>query len=465
MLIPSVFTNKKGSAIMSLAQDGMKAKIKTHRTVIEVPEKHPLILLANALPWSNLSELVCEDLKKSTAKGVWMVGRKLYVRTHLAIYILQARTKKTDREIISEIKDNAVYQAFCGSTVIDNWKCPHATKAEEFRSRLSPETKMKINDLVVAVAVDRNFADPSAMDVDSTVQEANISYPTDAGMLMKLAKKCAKVATHLKVGAEVNMKKIGSLAKGYFFRKKGSAEDSSALLKKLHTSIKEEIIPVIQYSEKRVADGSLRLKWNIKKVLQEIALHGRQYLRDSAHFIRTHTATSGKALSFHAAEVTCVSKGKVAKKHEFGRVFQIGRIAGNFLIALNTKVNLSDKKAIKPMLEKHEKLFGSGELTSLSTDRGYYSQANVRLARRKGVEKIGIQKYGPGQSTSNEDDELRRRRAGIEPLIGHAKSFGLGRSKMKNDKSTHGNGFSSIMGFNLCQLERRLKRESLKIAK
>ena len=76
---------------------------------------------------------------------------------------------------------------------------------------------------------------------------------------------------------------------------------------------------------------------------------------------------------------------------------------------------------------------------------------------------MGIQKPGSVEDDP-EQEKLRRRRAGIEPLLGHVKRFGLGRSKMKGDKNTHGSGFTSIMGFNLSQLERKLKQEALKMA-
>lgn len=447
---------------MSLAQDGINSKIKTHVTTIRVGQEHPLILIANALPWDRLSELVCGDLRSTTARGFWMVGRKLFVRSHLGILVLQARTKKTDRDIVSEIQDNAVYQAFCGSTAIKDWKCPHPSKVEEFRSRLSPETKMKINEIIVGVAVQKGFADPSKLDVDSTVQEANISYPTDAGMLVKLAKKCAKIASKLDVGMTVNFKKIGGLAKEYFFRGKTTAETQAEILSKLVKTIKEEILPVVAYAEKRVVEGSLRIKWNLKRILKEVAIYGRQYLKDAAHYARTHKARRGKSLSFHAHDVSCITKGKVGKKHEFGRVFHLGRVGGNFLIALCSGVNLADKKAIKPMLDKHEELFGAEVLDSLATDRGYHSNSNIKLTAKKGVTKIGIQKPGPAIQGDEEQELLRKRRAGIEPLIGHAKRFGLGRSKMKGDKNTHGSGFTSILGFNLSQLGRKLKQETLK---
>lgn len=464
MLMSSVCNNKGDTSNMSLAQDGLKAKIKPYLAQISVTLKHPLILLANELPWDRLAEIVIDDLKNTTSKGFWWAGRRLYLRIHLAIYILQARTKKTDREIIAEIHDNAPYQAFCGVTLIKGWKCPHPTKIEEFRSRLSPETKMRINVAIIKIAVDKNFADLSILDVDSTVQEANIAYPTDANMLLKLAKKCSKVATALNAGVTVNMKKIGGLSKNYFFRGKCSAEEANHRLLKYYNAVKSEILPVIDYVENRVLNGSLRLKWSLKNTLLTIATCGRQYIKDAGYYVKFHKARKRKALSLHAKEVACISKGKTSKKHEFGRVFQLGRIGGNFLVALCSGINLSDKKVIKPMLEKHEELFGPDSIDSLATDRGYYSVKNMISAKKHGVKQVGIQKPGPVAQGDEDQEELRNRRSGIEPLIGHAKKFGLGKSKMKVDKNTHGSGFTSIMGFNLSQLERNLTQERVKIA-
>ena len=169
---------------MSFAQDGLNSKIKMHSASIKVRTDHPLILVANAIAWDNLAEIVLKDLKKTTAKGFWHLGRKLYLRVHLGIFILQARQKKTDTAIVQEISENAVYQAFCGSTVISHWKCPHANKIQEFRSRLLPATQMKLNEAIIKLAVEQGFADPQDMDIDSTVQEANISYPADARLML-----------------------------------------------------------------------------------------------------------------------------------------------------------------------------------------------------------------------------------------------------------------------------------------
>jgi transposase, IS5 family len=81
---------------------------------------------------------------------------------------------------------------------VEEWHAPDHTKIEEFRSRLSPETQRRLANEVAVWARALGFADPSAMDIDSTVQEANIAYPADAQLMRKLAQKCAKVLAFVK---------------------------------------------------------------------------------------------------------------------------------------------------------------------------------------------------------------------------------------------------------------------------
>ena len=179
-----------------------------------------------------------------------------------------------------------------------------------------------------------------------------------------------------------------------------------------------------------------------------------------AHFIRSGNLKKGKLLSFHAEEVACLPKGKPGKPFEFGRVFQLGRIGGNFLIPLAcSSVRMEDKHSVLPMIDEHIAIFGAGRLESLATDKGYYSSANVRGAFHHGVLEVGIQKPGAEKIVRTPEQKLaagrlKDRRAGIEPLIGHAKRFGLGRSRMKSDQATVASGYRSVLGFNLRQIER-----------
>ncbi|PJD93789.1 MAG: hypothetical protein CK423_06695, partial [Legionella sp.] len=56
---------------------------KTTSIVIDVTPCHPLMKLMNTIDWEQLSKLIMPDLKKSTSKLKWWLGRKPKMRTHL----------------------------------------------------------------------------------------------------------------------------------------------------------------------------------------------------------------------------------------------------------------------------------------------------------------------------------------------------------------------------------------------
>jgi len=52
---------------------------------------------------------------------------------------------------------------------------PDHTKIETFRSRLTAETQRALANLISQHAVKLNYANPQELDIDSTIQEANIT--------------------------------------------------------------------------------------------------------------------------------------------------------------------------------------------------------------------------------------------------------------------------------------------------
>ena len=89
---------------MSLDLSGGDLAVKPAAVTIAVTNDHPLIKLANALPWALLIALVVPDLKRTTTKGCWWTGRRLLVRVHLAAYILQKLYDLTDRMEVNSDK-------------------------------------------------------------------------------------------------------------------------------------------------------------------------------------------------------------------------------------------------------------------------------------------------------------------------------------------------------------------------
>lgn len=99
---------------MSICSSGLSSPGPLQPVTIAVAPTHPLIQLAQVIPWQALAQLVLPDLQHTTAKRKWWIGRKLQLRIHLGAFLLQWLYNLTDRRVEWGIKDNAAYQLFCG---------------------------------------------------------------------------------------------------------------------------------------------------------------------------------------------------------------------------------------------------------------------------------------------------------------------------------------------------------------
>ncbi len=453
---------------MSLCHQGLEVKVTDTAVTVTISATEPLLALANALDWCHIAHLAIPDLKRTT-KGCWYLGRRLSLRSHLAVMILQTLLKETDRGMEKRIQHTPVLQVFYGKSVLPNWRCPDHTKIEELRNRLTPETHRAIGEYVLTVAHRFGFADASWMDVDSTVQEANIGYPADSVLMKKLCEKAHHVLEFLQTTKKAyvpqklhsDIQSIRKAAHRYFFLAKTAAiEERREIFAHYHRLAKQQLRPVIKFYESLSERRRQGLPWHIRRTLDQVRLCGWRYLLDVGHFVRTHTIKSGKRLAFHAEALACIKKGKVGKPHEFGRVLQLGRIGGNFMIAFPcTDVRMQDKQSLLPAIHEHRVLFGKDRLKQVGTDKGYYSASNIKAIEALAINADGVQRPAniKQRPPPGVIEAFKRRRAGIEPLIQHAKAFGLGRSRMKSDETVLASGYRAVMGFNLHQLMRHMQ--------
>lgn len=449
---------------MSINLSGFGDKVVEQKVSVCVSIDHPLVKLARSLDWEELAIPVVEDLKNTTAKGFWWAGRALFVRLHLAIFLLQKLFDLTDRRMTLDLEVNAAFQVFCGFGMVEKWFVPHHTKLEEFRNRLSAETQRFLSNAIAQRAVELGFGDASLADFDSTVQEANMAYPTDANLMTKLVAKGKKVIKWLKEKChipeshpDVDLKGVKAKAKGYFFLAKNTVKEvKNEALRVLHKKAKEETYAVLKALDQLPDSISEEaMPWNIRDDFEQLVSFGKRYLLDVAHFIRTGSLKAGKRLSFHLDEVACISKGKASKKYEFGRVFQLARIGGNFVfMGSSASIRNDDKRALDGLLSEYESTFGRDSLKSMTADRGYYSSKNREACSEVDESHLGYQ----WEDEALEDFErLRDRRAGVEPVIGHIKRGGqLGRSRMKSDTATLAAGYGAGVGYNLRQLMNKI---------
>src|SRR5262245_24109923 len=369
---------------MSIGFSGLDTPCCVHPVTIEVSPTHPLIQLAQVIPWQALADTVLPDLKRTTAKGKWWLGRQLTLRIHLGVFLLQWLSTLTDRQIERAIKENAAYQLFCGRGLVDPWQAPDHTKIEEFRSRLAPETQRQGANAVAVWATQLGFADPSAMEIDSTVQEANIAYPSDAHLMVKMTLLVHKVWTYRKQNMAffadfmpcVDVKAVKVKARADLFRDRKDPEPAKTTLQELWHEAFTQMHHVRKYVEVLLASDIHRMPWNIRRAWEQVHAHCANLFLHVASFLCRGVVVPEQALSCHAQAVRCFNKGKAAHGLECGRACQLGRIGGNCLMGgACTSIRMEDKASVRPMIEAQQGLFGQGVLPSFGTDKGYYSQA------------------------------------------------------------------------------------------
>ena len=123
---------------------------------------------------------------------------------------------------------------------------------------------------------------------------------------------------------------------------------------------------------------------------------------------------SNKIYSLHEPEVKCYTKGKEHKRFEFGSKasFLITQNTGVIVGALNFTETLHDSKTIPEALEQYHRLMNK-EPKSIFLDRGY-----------RGPKKIGdteLHTPKPDKNITASKRKRHKRRAAIEPVIGHLK--------------------------------------------
>lgn len=460
---------------MAICLLGLDAKVQPKTLKVTVSEAHPLIKLAQTVPWKQLADIVMPDLK-NTPKGLFSVGRKLWVRIHLGVYILQNIFNKTDRQMEWEIKENAAYQLFCGVGILPFFFVPDHTKISKFRSRLTPETQRKLANFVPVFAADLGYANAKVMDIDSTVQEANMTFPTDAGIMKKMVIKAHRAWEYVRKNIslfkdyqiEVNVGKIKGLVKYYLLRSK-TTEDKKRSLAKLYRAFYFEMTQVFKYFP--VLGDLKSFPWEIRRDIEQVVREFYSFIKYVPTFILEGKRCKEKILSLHLKEVDCFNKGRSIKSAKYGRNFQLGRISGNFMIVGKCDtVRMEDKANLKMMVQEHQNLFGKYTLQGFAADRGYYSKENLEYLSIMIRSVWGFSLPKPGKLESlplwewerqnRQQDRLR----GTEPLIGHMKQGGqLGRSRMKSDTGTLAAGYGAVLGFNLRQLMRHQLGKKIKM--
>lgn len=357
--------------------------------------KHPLLQLSQAIPWQYFEQEFSPlySLNGRPAKPI---------RLMTGLLILKQLENLSDEKLVQHWVQNPYYQAFCGEVEFQ-WQFPcDPTDLVYFRRRIGERGCEKI------LAVSINIHGPEALEqevcVDTTVQEKNITFPTDSKQYRKIIVHCRKIAR--KYGIKLNRtyrkevkKRTLELRFANHPRNRKKARTASKRLKTIAGRLLREL-------QRKLSSEALT------SLEETFALY--------AQVLNQKRRDKHKIYSLHEPHVYCMSKGKPHKRYEFDVKVSIATSRDSKIVlgGMAFDTNKYDGHTIPEVLLQLKRLVAHVPDVALC-DRGYRGKSKCNDTR------ILCPSNNNAKASQKQQEKMRlrfRKRAGIEPVIGHLKS-------------------------------------------
>jgi len=356
-------------------------------------QRHPLYILANEVDWlifeRAFSPLYCQD-NGAPAKPI---------RLMVGLLILKHLRNLSDESVVEQWSENNYYQYFCGQQDFVPVEPCASSELVHFRKRIG-ECGIELI-LKESIRLNGKDGEEKHISADTTVQEKNITFPTDNKLQRKIIKKCHHI----------------SKQEGINLRQSYTRTLKRLLLEQRlsrHPKHKNRAVR----ANRKVKTIAGRLVREIERKLPENHTYSSQI--DIFKKVLQQTKNSKqKIYSLHEPQVQCISKGKEYKKYEFGNKVSIfyTQNTGVIVGALSFG-NPYDAHTLDASLEQYERLLGKSP-ASITVDRGYKGKSKINQTL------IQIPKPFSKKLTQYQKQKQKksfRRRAAIEPIIGHTKA-------------------------------------------
>ncbi|MEG0453960.1 MAG: IS5 family transposase [Bacteroides sp.] len=368
-------------------------------------QQHPLYKLSHKLNWlvfeQAFTPLYCLDNGRPAKP----------IRLMCGLLILKHLRNISDESVVEQWSENAYFQYFCGMReFIPSFPC-NASELVHFRKRIGEKGIELI--LAESIRVNDDKSDDEhhgTAFIDSTVQEKNVTYPTDAKLHKKIISKVQKIVKELNL----------PMRQSYTF-----------VLKDIYRAQRFRNHPK---NRKKAIRADKRLRTIAGRLVRELERNlgeNRQYdelLSTFKKILLQRRNSCHKIYSIHEPDVQCISKGKEHKKYEFGNKVSIIRSTTGVILGAVSFRNEYDGHTIDKSLEQVRRLTGKS-IKRLAGDRGYRGKKEIN----------GTQILIPDTPKAKDTYYQRKKkhklfckRAGIEPTIGHLKTdYRLGRNFYK----------------------------------
>ena len=356
--------------------------------------RQKLVRLSKAIPWETFEEAFTEHYSD--------LGRPAKpIRLMVGLLLLKQLENLSDEAVVERWVQNPYYQLFCGMDQFQ-WDLPcDPSDLVYLRKRIGDEGATLI--LAVTAQMHGKRAQEPEIVVDTTVQEKNITHPSDTKLARKIIQRCWKLAKQ----------------QGLKLRRRYCKEVRQHLMAQRWRKHPRR--------NKAARKGVRKLKTIAGRLIRELerklpadAMAGqRENFALYQRVLRQKTKDKDKIYSLHEPGVYCIAKGKEHKKYEFGSKASVAmtKTHGVIVAASAHEENIYDGHTLPEVLDLAEAVM-AGRPSKAIVERGYRGRKNI-----DGTDILVPQRPSAGQSRSTKEKMRKRfpRRAAIEPVISHLK--------------------------------------------
>jgi IS5 family transposase len=372
-------------------------QLEMYKTVLAsfINHKHELCLLAKKIDW--------DILEKEFAPLYARIGRpSIPIRTIVGLLLLKQIYDLGDETVMDRYIDSPYFQHFCGEIYFQYDYPFDPSDFVHFRKRIGEEgMKVIFKQSIDLFGKERVRKEVKEVRVDTTVQEKNITFPTDRKLIEKVIGHCKRISE------EEGIK-----------LKRTYGREIKKLKHQLRFARKPKNMNKLRKAQRRLHRIAWKLYHDLVNQLNPIPI---SYMKEFDVLYRVLTQKrddTNKVYSVHEPEVLCISKGKEHKPYEFGNKssFAYTRESGIIVGAMAVDENAYDGHTLKPQLDQIKELT-EGKIKKAIVDRGYKVKGGI-----KGVD-IVMPKTLKRECyyLKKKREERCRSRAGIEGLISHLK--------------------------------------------
>ena len=387
---------------------------------------HPLCRLSETINWQRLVEKI--DILYTEGVGQPPLPTRLMAGLHYLKYTFD----ESDETLVERWVENPYWQYFCGYEYLQHELPCDPTSLTRWRKRVGDKLDVLLEETLL-VAQEIKALKRTALkhvNVDTTVQEKAITFPTDAKLYQKMRVKLVREAQKQGIHLRQSYRFVGK----------------KALIMQGRYATARQM--------KRAAKQTRKLKTYLGRVVRDIQRKDdvesqkmNPLLLLAQRLLKQQRSDSNKLYSIHEPEVKCIAKGKIHKPYEFGQKASfVSTSKGNWIVGAQSLTDSPyDGHTLCGALKQVE------ELTQVTPEYAYVDQG-YRGHGVKDKTKVHIVGRIP-KRVSRRMWQWMKRRSSIEPIIGHLKTdYRLSRNHLKGEAGDRANVILAASAYNFAKL-------------